>query len=149
MDESEFPTVIGPDAKFTGQLTFEKGVKVLGTFEGQIASKGTLVIASGSNIQADVEAGSIAVEGNIKGNMAASDLIELKQTANLQGDIRCERLVVSDGASFVGHCNVGNGAMEKRPAPAAQKPLEKPVPAPPKTPYQQPTTRPQQTKASE
>jgi cytoskeletal protein CcmA (bactofilin family) len=113
VNESEFPTIIGPDAKFKGELSFEKGVKVLGSFEGQINTKGTLVVASGAHMQADIEAGSIAVEGEVKGNMAASDLIELKQTATLQGDIRCARLVVIDGASFVGHCNVGNGAMDK------------------------------------
>ena len=117
MNDTDYPTIIGPDAKFKGELTFEKGVKVLGSFEGQINTKGDLVVASGSNVQADIEAGSIAVEGDIKGNMAASDLIELKQTAKLQGDIRCSRLVVIDGASFMGHCNVGNGVVEKLDTP--------------------------------
>ena len=138
MNDSEFPTVIGPDAKFKGQLTFEKGVKVLGTFEGQIDTKGELVVASGSHVQADIEAGSIAVEGEVKGNMAASDLIELKQTAQLQGDIRCGRLIVIDGASFVGHCNVGNGALEKidsarktvTQSPLSAEPEEAPAPDP-------------------
>jgi len=113
MSDSDFPTVIGPDANFKGQLSFEKGVKVLGTFEGQINTNGELELAPGSHVQADVEAGSISVEGDVKGNIAASELVELKQTAKLQGDIRCARLIVIDGASFVGHCNVGDGAVKK------------------------------------
>lgn len=120
--ENEFPTIIGPDAKFKGELSFEKSVKVLGTFEGQIKTAGSLEVAPGARILADIEAGSVAVEGEVKGNMAASDLIELKKTARLQGDIRCGRLVVVDGASFTGHCNVGDGAVEAAGEKAAPTP---------------------------
>lgn len=110
LNDTEYPTVIGSDATFKGELSFEKSVRVLGHFEGQINTKGTLEIANGAMVQADVEAGNVSVEGEIKGNLAASDLIELKDSARIQGDIRCERLVVTEGASFVGHCHVGNGA---------------------------------------
>jgi cytoskeletal protein CcmA (bactofilin family) len=118
VNESEFPTIIGPDAQFKGDLSFDKGVKILGRFEGRVTTKGDLFVAAEGVLQADVEAGTISVEGEINGNIAAQDLIELKNTARLQGDLRCERLVVVDGASFVGHCSVGNGAAEKTPAPA-------------------------------
>ena len=106
MNETEFPTIIGPDAKFKCELNFEKGVKILGVFEGSVSTTGNLVVASEGNLQADVEAGTITVEGQISGNVAARDLVELKKTARLQGDLRCERLVVDDGARFVGHCHV-------------------------------------------
>ena len=112
MNEADVQTIIGPDAKFKGELTFEKGVKVLGSFEGQIITKGTLDIAAGANVQAEVEAGNVIVEGDIKGNLAATDLIELKNTAKIQGDIRCGRLIVVEGAHFIGHCHVGNGAAD-------------------------------------
>lgn len=109
MAENEFPTVIGADAKFKGDLSFDKGVKVLGSFEGRINTQGDLVVASGGTLQADVEAGNIIVEGELNGNIAAKDMVELKQSARLQGDLRCERLIVTEGARFVGHCNVGGG----------------------------------------
>src|SRR5512137_2085656 len=94
VNDAEFPTIIGPDAKFKGELQFEKGVKILGGFEGRIATKGNLVVAPNGMVQADVEAGTITVEGELNGNVAAQDLVELKNTARLQGDLRCERLVV-------------------------------------------------------
>ena len=122
MNDADYPTIIGPDAKFKGELSFQKGVKVLGMFEGQINTDGTLVVASGAHLQADIEAGSIAVEGEVKGNMAAKDLIELKETAALQGDIRCGRLVVTDGATFIGHCQVGNGVAAPSDAPTQAAP---------------------------
>ena len=56
MTENDFPTIIGADAKFKGDLSFDKSVKVLGSFEGRIDTKGDLVVASGGMLQADVEA---------------------------------------------------------------------------------------------
>ena len=120
VNESDFPTIIGPDANFKGELSFEKSVKVLGSFEGRIITNGSLEVAVGGKIQADIEAGNINVEGDIHGNIAASDSIELKKTARLRGDIRCERLTVVDGAAFVGHCEVGNGVGEKLADETAQ-----------------------------
>ena len=91
-------------------------MKILGGFEGRISTQGNLVVASEGILKADVEAGTITIEGEINGNVAAKDMIELKQSAKLQGDIRCERLVVVDGAKFVGHCNVGGNDMEQTAA---------------------------------
>ena len=45
---AEFPTTIGADAVFKGQLQFEKGVRLLGKFEGEITSDGEMVIAEGA-----------------------------------------------------------------------------------------------------
>lgn len=135
MSDNDFPTIIGPDAKFKGELSFEKGVKILGSFEGRISTKGNLVVAAEGAIQADVEAGTITVEGEINGNISAEDLVELKNSARLQGDLRCERLIVVDGAHFVGHCNVGSDASSEAAAPKkapvqAPQPVHRPAPAP-------------------
>ena len=124
MTENEFPTIIGADAKFKGELSFEKSVKVLGSFEGRIDTKGDLVVASGGMLQADVEAGNIIIEGELNGNVAAKDMVELKQSARLQGDLRCERLIVTEGARFVGHCSVGAGG-EEEGAPVEAPPAQK------------------------
>lgn len=135
VSDNDFPTIIGTDASFKGELSFEKGVKILGSFEGRISTKGNLVVASEGSIQADVEAGTITVEGEINGNISAQDLVELKNSARLQGDLRCERLIVVDGAHFVGHCNVGSDAAAPKKAPVqAPQPVHGPTPTPMPTP---------------
>src|SRR3989440_13053832 len=83
----EFPTIIGPDASFKGELQFEKGLRLMGKFEGRITSGGRLHIAKEARMQADVESGAIIVEGEVKGNLTANDRIELKQSARLEGDL--------------------------------------------------------------
>jgi len=120
----EFPTIIGPDAKFKGELSFEKGVKHLGQFEGTIESKGHLVIAEGAKLSGEVKAGNVDVQGEVKGNLHATGKVRLTQTARLEGDLHTARLEVQEGAIFVGRCVVGaNGS--PRPAQASQAPVQK------------------------
>ena len=103
----EFPTVLGPDAKFKGELSFEKGMRVMGHFEGKVTTPGRIHIAKEAKMQADVEAGGIIVEGEVQGNLSAADRIELKNTARYEGDLRASKLVVEEGAAFSGHVSVG------------------------------------------
>lgn len=103
----EFATVIGPDAKFKGDLIFESGAKVLGQFEGSIKSKGKLYIADGSQCKATISAKEVSVEGRIDGNVEAGDRIELKPTGIVTGDITATRMTMSEGASINGHCHIG------------------------------------------
>ena len=125
----EFPTVLGPDAIFKGELTFEKGMRLQGRFEGKINTPGRVHIAKEAKMGADVDAGSIIVEGEVEGNLSASDRIELKASARYKGDLTASKLVVEEGAAFSGHVSVGPD--NSRPAkPSAAKPAANPNPNP-------------------
>ena len=115
----DFPTVLGPDASFKGELSFEKGMRLLGKMEGKINSPGRLHVSKEAKMQCDVDAGAITVEGDVNGNLSAGDRIELKQSARYQGDLRASRLVVDEGAIMVGHVTVGPDAVKNRPPQAA------------------------------
>jgi cytoskeletal protein CcmA (bactofilin family) len=121
---NDFPTIIGPDASFKGELTFEKGLRLMGKFEGKINAGGRLHVAREARMAADVEGAAIVVEGEVKGNLTANDRIELKQSARLEGDLRATKLTVDEGAVFSGHVTVGPDAVKNRPPGqgGAQKP---------------------------
>src|SRR5688500_17509320 len=111
----DFPTILGPDASFKGELTFEKGMRLLGKMEGKINTPGKLHVSKEAKMQCDVDAGAITVEGDVNGNLSAGDRIELKQSARYQGDLRSSRLEVDEGAILVGHVTVGPDAVKNRP----------------------------------
>lgn len=137
---NEFPTTIGADAVFKGQLQFEKGVKLLGKFEGEITSEGQLVIAEGATLTGEVKAASIRVDGQVKGNLSATTKVQLSASARLEGDLNTNRLEVAEGAVLVGRCVVGaNGAAKPgMDAKTVTRPAEF-VPAPrPKGPETSP-----------
>ena len=110
----DYPTILGTDASFKGELSFEKGLKLHGKLEGKITSTGRLHVAKEARLQADVEAGSIIVEGEVHGNLIATDKIELKSSTRFEGDLTAGKLVVDEGAAFKGHVTVGPEAVKNR-----------------------------------
>jgi cytoskeletal protein CcmA (bactofilin family) len=125
----EFPTILGPDAVFKGELSFDKGMRLMGRFEGKISTPGRVHVAKEAKMSADVEAGAIIVEGDVQGNLVANDRIELKQTARYEGDLRASKLVVDEGAIFSGHVSVGPDGQAKRPQAIGQpRPAGQPQP---------------------
>jgi cytoskeletal protein CcmA (bactofilin family) len=123
---TEFGTIIGPDASFKGELNFDSAAKVLGKIEGSITSKARIHIAEGAACRATVKAKEIAVEGNVEGNLEAADRVELRPKGTVTGDITAARMVMAEGASIDGHCRIGvNGQTGARPrtAEAEVKPV--------------------------
>ena len=113
---NDFPTILGPDANFKGELTYEKGMRLQGKFEGNILTPGRLHVAKEARMSADVDAGSITVEGDVKGKLSANDRVELKQSAKYEGDLTASKLVVDEGAILSGHVHVAPDAVKAKPA---------------------------------
>jgi cytoskeletal protein CcmA (bactofilin family) len=105
-------TVIGADTKIKGEMYFEKSARILGQFEGKIGAKGEVQVGASALCKAAIEAERVIVDGAVSGPIHARDRLTLTANARVQGDLTAGTLVVAEGASFVGHCNVGPRAKE-------------------------------------
>jgi cytoskeletal protein CcmA (bactofilin family) len=110
MAETTQATVIGADTHIKGEMTFGGTARLLGTFEGKISAKGELHVADGASCKAAVDAGKVTVDGLVEGNVHAGDRVELTARAKMRGDLVATKLLVAEGASFVGHVTVGPDA---------------------------------------
>lgn len=117
-------TVLGSDVTFKGEIAFENSMRVEGKVEGKINSKGRLSLGKGAQITAEIIVGQLSVEGAFKGNVVAAERIELASSAHVLGDIRAPKLVIAEGATFVGNCHVSPDALKD------VKPAEFVVPVP-------------------
>jgi len=137
MADNSTTTVIGPDTTIKGEVNFSSRARLLGTVEGQIAAKGDFEVGEGATCKASINAAKVTIDGSVEGNVTASDRVELNAKARLHGDLVAEKLVVAEGASFVGHCRIGpevngknvtsNGAATRAAEPAVAE--AKPQPA--------------------
>ena len=119
----DYPTTLGADASFKGHLEFDKGVRLLGKFEGEIKSGGELHVAEGATLDGDVKTGTIRIEGQVKGNIDAKNRVQLASSARLEGDVQAQRLEVEEGAVLIGRCVVGvNGQGKDAAVKAASQP---------------------------
>lgn len=100
-------TIIGTGARIVGDVSFDGPARILGDIEGTIVTKSDLQIGAGASCRADIDAHRLAVDGSITGNVTARDSLELAANAKIEGDLITAKLVVTEGATFVGHCRVG------------------------------------------
>lgn len=116
----EFATVLGGDATFKGELAFQGGVRIDGSFEGSITTPGKVVVSREGKVKAEIKAGTLIIEGSLEGNAIVKDRAELRATCRYIGDLKVSKLQVLEGATFAGRCEVGTvSASDHAPAPTA------------------------------
>ena len=111
----ECATVIGNDVVIKGEITVEKGLRVDGQIEGAVTTKGKVHVGKTGTLSAEINGGAVYVEGKVKGNITASERVTLEATSNVSGDLTATKLVVIEGATFVGKVNVGPDAVKAGP----------------------------------
>lgn len=70
-------TVIGSDTHITGEMSFKRNARIVGTFEGKVKGEGDLRVAENATCKAEVESNSITVDGKVEGNLVARDKLQL------------------------------------------------------------------------
>ena len=111
-NSAECATVIGNDVVIKGEITVEKGLRVDGQIEGAVTTKGKVHVGKTGLLNAEVNGGSVIVEGKVKGNITATDRVTLEATSNCVGDLTSIKLVMHEGATFVGRVSVGPDAVK-------------------------------------
>ena len=106
-------TVIGSDVVIKGEMTLEKGLRVDGTIEGSVATKGKVTLGKGGTLKADVRAASLTSEGKIEGNVTVSDRFQVEASASVKGDIAAGKLIVAEGATLCGKVHIGPEAVKE------------------------------------
>lgn len=138
-------SVVGTEVVISGELTFDKLLKIDGRFEGKIVTKGgNLIIGPSGVLVGDVNnVSSMLVEGKVTGNILVETLL-LRGDAVVHGDVSCKSITIDPKVVICGNVNVhpqapkfidSNGnivAAPPRPAPIpSRKPsLKAPVPVP-------------------
>lgn len=95
---------IGEGMTIEGKLTFNDTVKIDGTFNGEIDSKGTLVVGETGYVKGQIKVGSAIVTGEIKGTLEATTRVEIKAPGKMFGDITTPNLIIGEGVIFEGNC---------------------------------------------
>ena len=99
---------LGSQTEFTGKLSFSGMVHLDGNFEGEIISRGVLVVGSESVINAHIHSAVLKIAGEVRGDLIATEKIELYPPAKVYGNIVTPCLVVEEGVLFEGTCKMSS-----------------------------------------
>ncbi len=112
-EQSEISAFLGKGTEFKGVLSFEGTIRVDGKIEGEVISKDTLIAGDGAFLQGEISVGTIISSGKVVGNINASQQVHLLAPANIQGNIKTPKLIIEEGVTFDGKCEM---AGEKKTA---------------------------------
>ncbi|HSP79945.1 MAG TPA: polymer-forming cytoskeletal protein [Myxococcaceae bacterium] len=120
MRPGEVHTLLGKGSEFEGKLTFEGQVRIDGKFSGQIFTKDVLVVGEGARVLAEVNAGTVIVNGTVEGNVRATQLVELHAPGRVKGNIETPALIMDRGVIFEGSCKMENLGKTPPPPPGGE-----------------------------
>lgn len=114
--ENKLPNIIGSGTKIVGDIETNGDLRVDGVIEGNIQSKGKLVLGGGGNIKGTIKCVNAEISGTFEGKIDVSELLSLKGSSYFKGEMTIAKLSIEPGATFIGTCNMA----DKNRQPAAE-----------------------------
>jgi len=94
---------ISAGLKINGELSGDADVYIDGSVQGKIRlSDARVTVGPNGNVQAEIEAREIVVQGSVQGNMKAGEKAQLGASSRVVGNILAPRLGIDDGARVRG-----------------------------------------------
>ncbi len=117
-DQREITTLLGKGTRVVGHLSFEGGLHVDGSVEGNIVAppdvNAAVSISSTGTVEGNVEAPEVVLNGTVKGDVFASERVELGPTARVVGNVVYNLIEMAIGAEV-------NGKLIHRPPGGAER----------------------------
>lgn len=108
-------TLIGPDAKLEGKLVVSGDVRIEGSFQGELVAGGLVVIAEGARVAAStLRAKDLRLGGRLEGDIHLEGKLELLAKGWLEGSVRMRQLIVEEGGTLQGSCEMITDTPEDR-----------------------------------
>ena len=89
-----------------GEIQAPGDIRIDGTFDGKLISKGRVVVGEKAALTGDVICQNMDFCGTMKGNFYVKDTLSLKSTATVQGALNVRRLEIELDSKFNGHCRM-------------------------------------------
>ena len=118
LDGTDVESLIGEHTSFEGTLRTEGPVRLLGTIQGEIESKSTIIVEERARVTARLTAQQVMVAGQVDGQIFCEGRVEIRPTGRVTGEINAGALIVQEGAYFEGNSRMAS-AGGKPDAPAA------------------------------
>lgn len=98
--------VLSAGTVLTGNLVTQDDIRIDGVIEGNIISRGKVIIGPNGHVSGDIECLNLDLLGRVSGNISCEDTLVLRATANLVGDILTQIIEIEPGARFTGTCKM-------------------------------------------
>lgn len=103
-------TLLAKGVHLKGEIRVDGTVRIDGRLEGEIHTKGQVIVGEDGLVQGIVEAGTVVSSGRIKATVTAVERVQLLKTAVLIGEVHTPVLMMEEGAKIQGTTDMGVSA---------------------------------------
>jgi cytoskeletal protein CcmA (bactofilin family) len=109
-------TVIGPEARFVGEVSGDADVVIQGRLEGNVSVSRRVTVASSGEVKGDLHGRAVVVGGRVVGQVRADERAELLASASVQGNVHAPKVVIAEGAQLQGNVAMATPAVSAQAA---------------------------------
>ena len=120
-DGGDVESLIGEHSSFEGTLRTEGPVRLMGTIQGEIESKSTIIVEEKARVTARLTAQQVSIAGQVDGQIYCEGRVEIRPTGRVTGEINAGALIVQEGAYFDGSSKMAQPATAQASAPSPAK----------------------------
>ncbi len=106
-------TVIGQGIHVKGEITGPASIEVWGSLEGKAGTEGLLWVREGGEVNGEIAATNVVVEGQVQGSIHAQDKVELRATCKVEGDLAAQTVAIAEGSFFEGRIQMSGAKAGK------------------------------------
>ena len=114
--------VVAKNTAIIGDIISEGDFRIDGTLEGNIKTKGRVIIGISGSVKGKIDSVNSDIEGKFSGDLLVQETLTIKATAIISGDVVIGKLSVEPGATFNASCSM-RGAIKELNKPNEQQKL--------------------------
>jgi cytoskeletal protein CcmA (bactofilin family) len=96
--------VIAKNTTIKGEVISDGDFRIDGVLEGELKTKGRVIIGAGGFVKGTIEALNADIEGKFFGQLNVEKTLTLKSIADISGDVVVGKLSIEPGAAFNASC---------------------------------------------
>jgi cytoskeletal protein CcmA (bactofilin family) len=117
--------LISAGTDITGDVKSSGDIRIDGTLNGNLNTKGKVVIGPTGKVKGEVICKNSEVAGLIEGKIIVGQLLNLKASSKIYGDIATSKLSIEPGAVFSGTCKMSDTEINAATGSIKEKEPEK------------------------
>lgn len=109
MDDANI-TLLAKGVEMKGEIKVEGTVRIDGRLEGDVQTKGQVIVGEDGIVKGTITAGILITSGRIRATVTVTERVELLKTAVVMGEIHAPVMSMEPGAKFQGVSDMGAAA---------------------------------------
>ena len=105
--DSKINSIIGPEVEVDGDVKVVGSILIYGKINGSVNATGGVRTADGSHVKGNINSKDANISGKVDGDLNIENKTVLEKNCVLNGNLTTLIVVVEQGATFKGLCNMG------------------------------------------